>query len=90
MRSKRLAAGTTRHGSIALYKSTFRSRKSRSKKSSGESSVRSSKESLDPSGNEWLAAPAGVAYGDDFEDKIIAAADHSIELLVLLTPWALT
>jgi hypothetical protein len=52
--------------------------------------VRSSKESLDPSGNEWLAAPAGVAYGDDFEDKIIAAADHSIELLVLLTPWALT
>ena len=33
---------------------------------------------------------ADVAYGDDFDDKIIAAADHSIELLVLLTPWALT
>lgn len=32
---------------------------------------------------------ADVAYGDDFDDKIIAAADHSIELLVLLTPWAL-
>jgi hypothetical protein len=35
--------------------------------------VRNSKESLDPSGNEWLAAPPDVAYGDDFfEDKIIA------------------
>ncbi len=29
-----------------------------------------------------------IEYGDDFESRIIAAADHSTELLVLLTPWA--
>ncbi|MCB2262919.1 MAG: toll/interleukin-1 receptor domain-containing protein [Candidatus Thiosymbion ectosymbiont of Robbea hypermnestra] len=29
-----------------------------------------------------------IAYGDDFEHEIIAAAEESTELLVLLTPWA--
>ena len=31
-----------------------------------------------------------IAYGDDFENQIINAADNSTELLVLLTPWATT
>ncbi|MFM9068279.1 MAG: toll/interleukin-1 receptor domain-containing protein [Planctomycetota bacterium] len=31
-----------------------------------------------------------IEYGDDFENKIITAAEHSTELLVLLTPWATT
>lgn len=31
-----------------------------------------------------------VEYGDDFESRILAAADSSTELLVLLTPWATT
>ena len=33
---------------------------------------------------------ADVEYGDDFEDKILEAARASQELLVLLTPWALS
>jgi hypothetical protein len=32
---------------------------------------------------------ADVEYGDDFEDRILAAARSCRELLVLLTPWAL-
>jgi hypothetical protein len=31
---------------------------------------------------------ADVEYGDDFEERILAAAQSSAELLVLLTPWA--
>jgi TIR domain len=31
---------------------------------------------------------SNIDYGDDFEDRIIAAAEKSNELLVLLTPWA--
>jgi hypothetical protein len=31
---------------------------------------------------------ADIEYGDDFEDRILAAARASHELLVLLTPWA--
>ena len=33
---------------------------------------------------------ADVEHGDDFEERIIAAANSSSELLVLLTPWATT
>jgi hypothetical protein len=33
---------------------------------------------------------ADIEYGDDFEDKILEAARASKELLVLLTPWAVT
>lgn len=32
---------------------------------------------------------ADMEYGDDFEDKILAAVRASQELLVLLTPWAI-
>lgn len=32
---------------------------------------------------------AHMEYGDDFEDKILAAVRASQELLVLLTPWAI-
>ncbi len=32
---------------------------------------------------------ADVEYGDDFEERILAAARASQELLVLLTPWAI-
>src|SRR2546422_123765 len=32
---------------------------------------------------------ADVEYGDDFEERILSAAQSSDELLVLLTPWAL-
>lgn len=31
---------------------------------------------------------ADIEYGDDFEERILAAAQSSAELLVLLTPWA--
>lgn len=31
-----------------------------------------------------------IDYGDDFENQIIAAAEKSTELLVLLTPWAIS
>ena len=31
-----------------------------------------------------------MEHGDDFEERIIAAANSSSELLVLLTPWATT
>jgi hypothetical protein len=33
---------------------------------------------------------ADIDHGDDFEDKILAAAELSTELLVLLTPWSTT
>lgn len=33
---------------------------------------------------------ADIEHGDDFEERIIAAANSSSELLVLLTPWATT
>ena len=33
---------------------------------------------------------ADMEHGDDFEERIIAAANSSSELLVLLTPWATT
>jgi hypothetical protein len=33
---------------------------------------------------------AHIAYGDDFEERILAAIRDSNELLVLVTPWALT
>lgn len=33
---------------------------------------------------------ADVDYGDDFEERILAAARLSQELLVLLTPWSIT
>jgi hypothetical protein len=32
---------------------------------------------------------ADTEYGDDFEDKILAAVRASQELLVLLTPWSI-
>ncbi|MGH9844417.1 MAG: toll/interleukin-1 receptor domain-containing protein [Blastocatellia bacterium] len=32
---------------------------------------------------------ADIEYGDDFEEKILAAAQASEELLVLFTPWAI-
>lgn len=32
---------------------------------------------------------ADMEYGDDFEDRILAAVRASQELLVLLTPWAI-
>ena len=31
-----------------------------------------------------------MQYGDDFEDKILEASESANELVVLLTPWALT
>ena len=33
---------------------------------------------------------ANIAFGEDFEDKILVALGRSKELLVLLTPWALS
>jgi hypothetical protein len=30
-----------------------------------------------------------IAHGDDFDEEILAAAETSTELLVLLTPWSL-
>ncbi len=41
------------------------------------------------SGGETFLDEADIEYGDDFEDRILAAARDSKELLVLLTPWAL-
>ena len=32
---------------------------------------------------------ADIEYGDDFEERILAAARASEELIVLLTPWAI-
>lgn len=32
---------------------------------------------------------ADIEYGDDFEERILAAARASEELLVLLTPWSI-
>jgi hypothetical protein len=32
---------------------------------------------------------ADIEYGDDFEERILAAARASHELIVLLTPWAI-
>ena len=40
-------------------------------------------------GGETFLDEADIEYGDDFEDRILAAARQSMELLVLLTPWAL-
>jgi len=31
-----------------------------------------------------------IEHGDDFEEKILSAADSADELLVLLTPWSRT
>ena len=33
---------------------------------------------------------ADIEHGDDIEEEILSAAQNSDELLVLLTPWALT
>ena len=33
---------------------------------------------------------ANIAFGEDFEDKILVALGRSKELLVLLTPWSLS
>lgn len=33
---------------------------------------------------------ADIDHGDDFEERILAAADSANELLVLLTPWSRT
>ena len=33
---------------------------------------------------------ANIAFGEDFEDKILVALRQSKELLVLLTPWSLS
>jgi TIR domain len=33
---------------------------------------------------------AGIDHGDDFEKKIVQAAKAATELIVLLTPWAIT
>ena len=40
-------------------------------------------------GATYFLDEADVEYGDDFEDKILAAVRASQELLVLLTPWAI-
>jgi hypothetical protein len=39
-------------------------------------------------GATYFLDEADMEYGDDFEDKILAAVRASQELLVLLTPWA--
>jgi hypothetical protein len=39
-------------------------------------------------GASFFLDEADVQGGDDFEDKILEAAEVSTELLVLLTPWA--
>jgi len=41
-------------------------------------------------GATYFLDEADVEYGDDFEDKILAAVRASQELLVLLTPWSIT
>ena len=33
---------------------------------------------------------ANIAVGDDFEDRILEALEEAQELVVLLTPWALS
>lgn len=40
-------------------------------------------------GAAYFLDEADMEYGDDFEDKILAAVRASQELLVLLTPWAI-
>ena len=40
------------------------------------------------SGASTFLDEADIEYGDDFEDRILEAAQASEELLVLLTPWA--
>ncbi len=40
-------------------------------------------------GATYFLDEADTEYGDDFEDKILAAVRASRELLVLLTPWSI-
>ena len=40
-------------------------------------------------GATYFLDEADMEYGDDFEDRILAAVRASQELLVLLTPWAI-
>jgi hypothetical protein len=43
---------------------------------------------VEEQGATYFLDEAAMEYGDDFEDKILAAVRASQELLVLLTPWA--
>lgn len=45
--------------------------------------------SVEERGATYFLDEADMEYGDDFEDKILAAVRASQELLVLLTPWAI-
>jgi len=40
-------------------------------------------------GAETFLDQADIKHGDDFEEKILQAADDSTELIVLLTPWSI-
>lgn len=44
---------------------------------------------LEERGAKAFLDEADIEYGDDFEERILAAAKSSTELLVLLTPWAI-
>lgn len=44
---------------------------------------------LEECGAKAFLDEADIEYGDDFEERILAAAKSSTELLVLLTPWAI-
>lgn len=39
-------------------------------------------------GAETFLDVADIEHGDDFEERLLVAADEADELLVLLTPWA--
>ena len=41
-------------------------------------------------GAEPFLDESNIAFGEDFEDRILAALGQSHELLVLLTPWSLS
>ena len=41
-------------------------------------------------GAETFLAEADIEHGDDFEERILDAEPECSELLVLLTPWAIT
>ncbi len=43
---------------------------------------------VEEQGATYFLDEAAMEYGDDFEDRILAAVRASQELLVLLTPWA--
>ncbi|HEY0079518.1 MAG TPA: toll/interleukin-1 receptor domain-containing protein [Pyrinomonadaceae bacterium] len=43
---------------------------------------------IEANGADTFLDEADIQHGDDFEQRILEAADDSTELLVLLTPWS--